>query len=66
MKYRKLSKNDAERFWKMLNQLDYETKYMMYEPGERSRNIAEIEAGGRRKEIADETIVKLRVWKPKG
>lgn len=27
----------------MLNQLDYETKYMMYEPGERSRNIAEIE-----------------------
>lgn len=43
MKYRKLSKIDAERFWKMLNQLDYETKYMMYEPGERSRNIAEIE-----------------------
>ena len=42
--------------------------------GKRKRNIkgepeeaaAEIEAGGRRKEIADEAIIKLRVYRPKG
>ena len=33
------------------------------EPGEAS---AEIDAGGRRKEIADETCMKLCAWKPKG
>ena len=33
------------------------------EPGEAS---AEIDAGGRRKEIADETCMKLSEWKPKG
>ena len=33
------------------------------EPGEAS---AEIDAGGRRKEIADETCMKLCEWKPKG
>ena len=32
--------------------------------GEPEEAAAEIEAGGRRKEIADEAIVKLRVWKP--
>lgn len=42
--YRKLSKIDAERFWEMMNQLDYETKYMLYEPGERNRNIERVEA----------------------
>ena len=34
--------------------------------GEPEEAAAEIEAGGRRKEIADEAIVKLRVWRPKG
>ena len=32
--------------------------------GEPEEAAAEIEAGGRRKEIADEAIIKLRVWKP--
>ena len=43
MKYKKLSITDADRFWELLNQLDYETKYMLYEPGERPKNIAKIE-----------------------
>lgn len=43
MKYRNLSINDTENFWEMLNQLDYETKYMLYEPGERTRNLSLIE-----------------------
>jgi len=34
--------------------------------GEPEEAAAEIEAGGRRKEIADEAIIKLRVWRPKG
>ena len=32
--------------------------------GEPEEAAAEIEAGGRRKEIADEAIIKLPVWKP--
>ena len=44
MQYRKLKKIDAERFWEMLNQLDHETEYMLYEPGERTKNIARMEA----------------------
>lgn len=43
MKYRKLSQIDAESFWEMMNQLDYETKYMLYEPGERTKNLTRIE-----------------------
>ena len=35
MVYRTLSVNEAEQFWSLMNQLDYETKYMLYEPGER-------------------------------
>ena len=42
MHYRKLVKTDAERFWEMMNQLDHETKYMLYEPGERIKNIAKL------------------------
>ena len=38
----------------------------MEDKGEPEEAAAEIEAGGRRKEIADKAIVKLRVWKPKG
>ncbi len=31
--------NDAEPLWEMMSALDSETNYMMYEPGERSRNL---------------------------
>ena len=44
MKYRTPSKIDAERLWEMMNQLDYETKYMLYEPGERTKNLTRIES----------------------
>lgn len=44
MRYRKLSKIDAENFWELMNQLDYETKYMLYEPGERTKDLARIES----------------------
>ena len=44
MNYRTPSKIDAERLWEMMNQLDYETKYMLYEPGERTKNLTRIEA----------------------
>ena len=44
MKYRNLSKSEAEHFWNLLNQLDYETKYMLYEPGERTKNLSQIES----------------------
>ena len=44
MNYRTPSKIDAERLWEMMNRLDYETKYMLYEPGERTKNLTRIEA----------------------
>ena len=44
MNYRTPSKIDAERLWEMMNQLDYETKYMLYEPGERLKNFTRIES----------------------
>ena len=44
MQYRKLAITEAESFWEMMNQLDYETKYMLYEPGERIKNIARMES----------------------
>lgn len=44
MKYRKRSVNEVEQFWHLMNQLDYETKYMLYEPGERRKNLSETEA----------------------
>ena len=44
MKYRKLSVNEAEQFWSLMNQLDYETTYMLYEPGERTKNLSAIES----------------------
>lgn len=44
MKYRKLSMDEAEQFWSLMNQLDYETKYMLYEPGERTKNLSIIES----------------------
>lgn len=44
MQYRKLSVNEAEQFWNLMNQLDYETKYMLYEPGERTKNLPGVES----------------------
>lgn len=44
MEYRKPSVNDVESFWNLMNQLDYETKYMLYEPGERAKNLPRIES----------------------
>ncbi len=44
MEYRKLSVDEAEQFWELMNQLDYETKYMLYEPGERAKNLSIIES----------------------
>ena len=44
MGYRTLSAEDAERFWNLLNQLDYETKYMLFEPGERPKNLPKTES----------------------
>ena len=41
--YRKLYVDEAEQFWSLMNQLDYETKYMLYEPGERTKNLPRIE-----------------------
>ena len=41
MVYRTLSVNEAEQFWGLMNQLDYETKYMLYEPGERTKNLSD-------------------------
>ncbi|HIX14888.1 MAG TPA: GNAT family N-acetyltransferase [Candidatus Hungatella pullicola] len=41
--YRSLQLNDREEFWNMMNQLDYETKFMMYEPGERRKDLSRIE-----------------------
>lgn len=44
MEYRKLSVDEAEQFWDLMNQLDYETKYMLYEAGERTKNLSAIES----------------------
>ena len=42
MKYRTLSVVDAEKFWEMMDQLDHETKYMLYEPGEKTEDLWDI------------------------
>ncbi|MGO2940246.1 MAG: hypothetical protein ACTIDA_06935 [Pseudolactococcus laudensis] len=42
--YRKLQTNEAKLFWNMMNELDHETKFMMYEPGERENTASEIKA----------------------
>ena len=39
IKFRSIRSEEAEELWNMMNTLDYETKYMMYEPGERKKNI---------------------------
>ena len=42
--YRIPQKEEAEVFWELMNALDYETKYMLFEPGERVKNLARMEA----------------------
>lgn len=41
--FRNVEKLDTESLWNMMNQLDYETKFMMYEPGERTKNLARLQ-----------------------
>ncbi len=43
MMYRHLARKDAERFWALMDQLDRETRYMLYEPGERPHDLAQVE-----------------------
>lgn len=44
MVFRSLKPEEAEAFWNMMNSLDYETEFMMYEPGERTKNLSRIES----------------------
>ncbi|MDF2590383.1 MAG: family N-acetyltransferase [Anaerocolumna sp.] len=44
MKIRKIELNDSENFLNMLKQLDNETEFMLYEPGERRKTVADIES----------------------
>lgn len=44
IEYRKLSASEADQLWNLMNQLDYETKYMLYEPGERTKDLSRIES----------------------
>lgn len=39
IQYRNLHADEAEAFWQLMNQMDHETKYMLYEPDEREKNI---------------------------
>lgn len=48
---RKIEEQDAEEYLRMLLQLDKETKFMLYEPGERPRDVSLI--GERIRQTAD-------------
>lgn len=41
--FRSVNINDTEALWNLMNHLDYETKFMMYEPGERTKNLAKLQ-----------------------
>ena len=41
--YRIPQKEEAETFWELMNALDYETEYMLFEPGERVKNLSRME-----------------------
>lgn len=41
--YEMLKESDAEEFWNLMNQLDQETRYMMYEPGERNKDLSKLQ-----------------------
>lgn len=42
--YRKLRVEEAQKFWDMMNELDKETKFMMYEVGEREEKTMNLQA----------------------
>jgi len=42
--YRKLRVEEAQKFWDMMNELDKETKFMMYEVGEREEKTVNLQA----------------------
>lgn len=39
--YRKLQQGESQKFWDLMSQLDNETRYMMYEPGERKEKASD-------------------------
>ena len=41
---RKVKITDAELLWNLMNHLDYETKFMMYEPGERTKDLTRLQS----------------------
>lgn len=41
--FRNIEKSDTEFLWNMMNQLDYETKFMLYEPGERVKKLDKLQ-----------------------
>lgn len=41
--FRNVEKSDTEALWNMMNALDYETKFMMYEPGERPKSLTRLQ-----------------------
>ena len=41
--YRSMKTTDTDLLWNLMNHLDYETKFMMYEPGERSNNMEKLQ-----------------------
>lgn len=43
MVIREIKMGDADSFWQMQYELDKETKYMMYEPNERTKNLNRIQ-----------------------
>lgn len=42
--YRKLKIQDTQKFWHMMDALDRETKFMLYEPGERNPDTGRLQA----------------------
>jgi len=42
MVIRPVRENDADAFWEMMFALDYETAFMMYEPGERTQEMGKV------------------------
>jgi len=54
---RPIEENDAESLWQMMSALDSETKYMMYEPNERTKNIDRIKSAINDAAIGDKTVM---------
>ena len=62
-KYREIRIDDIGEFWRFMNRLDQETRFMMYEPGERKKRVTEEELGEdiRNCVIEGEDFLKLAV-----